>query len=173
MKKIFAIVFLLIIGWMPANANVQADNNIDRKPPYERRMDRQQHEKAFEQRLGLTDEQKTQARALRKEGFEKMKPVMEQIKAKRDEAQSIKQSNMALSDQQVKLIEIDKEVKTLEKQAHEIRMSDMKAFESILTADQKKTLNEMKKEGRENFKRNHPNGRLPMPPSKTNDREND
>ena len=48
----------------------------------------------------------------------------------------------------------------LEKQANQIRKQNMKDFESILTRDQKKILKQMKKEGRENFKR----GQRPCPP---------
>ena len=62
--------------------------------------------------------------------------------------------------QEEKLAVIDKELAKLEKQANQIRKQNMKDFESILTRDQKKILKQMKKEGRENFKR----GQRPCPP---------
>ena len=50
---------------------------------------------------------------------------------------------------------IREELKTLHKQAHELRMKNMKEFESILTKKQKKELAKIKKEGRKNFAKHH------------------
>ncbi len=118
-------------------------------------------EAAFEQKLGLTDEQKEQARELRLQGHQKMRPIMEQLRSKKQEAVMIKRSRMAVQMQEEKLAVIDKEIKDLEKQANEIRKQNMKDFESILTKDQKKILKQMKKEGRKNFEKER---RCPHPP---------
>ncbi len=59
---------------------------------------------------------------------------------------------------------IDEELKVLEKQAREIRQANMKEFESILTRAQKRTLKQMKKEGRKRYHQGHPCMRPPMPP---------
>lgn len=109
----------------------------------------------FEKRLKLTDEQKAQAKEIRKKGHEEMKPVMEQLKAKHQEAETVKLSRISTEMQKEKLAVIDNEIRNLHKQAHELRMKNMKEFESILTAKQKRELEKMKKEGRKKFEKEH------------------
>ena len=46
-------------------------------------------------------------------------------------------------------------MKSLKKQAKDLRIKNMQEFESILTDKQKKTLEKMKKEGKKNFKKHH------------------
>ena len=166
MKKLLVTLLAMFVTFSAANAAEEnAQQNIDKRPPYQHKLppEKLKREHAFDQKLGLTEDQKTQARELRKQGFEKMKPVMEELKAKKQEARTIRKSNMAVKDQSEQLKAIDKDVKKLEKQAREIRKENMKEFEAILTKDQQKTLKEMKAEGRKNFKANHPYGRPPMP----------
>ena len=115
-----------------------------------------QREQAFEKRLGLTEEQKLKAKEIRKNGHEKIKPVIEEIKAKKQEAKMVKMSRIAVEVQEERLAKIDAELKVLEKKANDIRKSNMKEFESILTRQQKRTLKEMKKEGRKKFQAGHP-----------------
>lgn len=74
-----------------------------------------------------------------------MKPVLEEIKAKKQEARMVKMSRIAVQMQEEKLAQIDKELAVLEKKANEIRKQNMKDFEAILTKDQKKILKNMKK----------------------------
>lgn len=172
MKKLFVTLFALIFTFAAANA---ADTNTQTVPEKHPAFNQKAHaehikrERAFDQKLGLTEEQKTQARELRKQGFIKMRPVMEQIKVKKQEAAALRNSDTALKDQSEQLKAIDKDVKKLEKVAREIRKANMKEFEAILTNDQKKILKEMKAEGRKNFKANHPYGRPPMPPREINE----
>ncbi len=111
---------------------------------------------AFERRLELTEVQKLKARQIRQSGHEKLLPVIEQIKSKKQEAEMIRRSRMAVQMQEEKLAVIDKELKVLEKQANDIRKSNMREFESILTRQQKRTLKEMKKEGRRKYHSAHP-----------------
>ena len=125
---------------------------------------RKAHENAFEQQLGLTEVQKLKARELRKSGHEKIKPVMQEIKAKKQEAEMIRNSKLTVEAQEEKLTVIDKDLEVLKKQANEIRKQNMKDFEAILTKDQKKTLKNMKKEGRKNFDKQRKE--LPPPPCK-------
>jgi len=132
-------------------------------PPNKEQMEkvRKVHEAAFEQKLGLTEVQKLKARELRKSGFEKIKPVVEQIKGKKQEAETIRRSKLTVEEQEKRLTVIDKELVELQKQASAIRKQNMKDFESILTKDQKKTLKKMKKDGRAKFEHDR---RLPKPP---------
>lgn len=103
----------------------------------------------FEQRLKLTDEQKAKAKELREQGFEKMKPIMEKIKEKRAEIQTVKQDTTEAG--KAKLEQLQKEIGALKQEAHRLRMENMKAFEGILTKSQLKELQKMKEEGRKKF----------------------
>ena len=122
-----------------------------------------QKEQAFEKRLGLTEEQKLKAKEIRVKGHEKMKPVMEEIKAKKQEAKMVKMSRIAVQVQEERLAVIDADLKKLEKKAHDIRKSNMKEFESILTREQKKILKQMKKEGRKKYQAGHHSQRVVLP----------
>lgn len=123
----------------------------------------------FEKRLNLTDEQKAQAKAIREKGHQEMKPVMEKIKVKRDEIKAIKESEDAVEVKQEKIDKLRTEIRELNKSAHDLRMKNMKEFESILTAKQLKELQKMKEEGRKKFdkefRKKHGDGlRPPFPP---------
>lgn len=120
-------------------------------------------EEAFEKKLGLTEIQKNKAREIRKKGHQQMRPIMEQIKSKKQEAEMIKRSRMAVKMQEEKLAVIDKELATLEKKANSLRKKNMKEFESILTKDQKVILKKMKEEGRQRFEQEHKNRPAPCP----------
>ena len=112
----------------------------------------------------MTDEQKKQAEALRKQGFEKMKPIMDKLHEKHQQLRTLKEQG----DNPEKIEQLKKEVQALKKEAHEIRMQNMKDFESILDKKQLKELNTIKEEGRKKFeqqrKQNMRNGMPPRPP---------
>ncbi len=134
------------------NEGIKNPEGIKNRPSKEEMIKiRKAREAAFEQKLGLTDEQKAKAKELRIKGHEQMKPIMEQIFAKKKEAEMVKRSRIATWAQEEKLAAIDKELQELENQAKSIRKQNMKDFESILTRDQKKILKQMKKEGRQKF----------------------
>ena len=137
-----------------------------RPTPEQMKQIRKAHEQAFEQKLGLTEVQKLKAKELRKAGHEKMKPVMEQIRAKKQEAEAIRNSKLTVQEQEEKLTVIDKDLAELKKQARDIKKQNMKDFEAILTKDQKKTLKNMKKEGRKNFDKHRKELPPPPPPCK-------
>ena len=134
------------------NEGIKNPDNVKTRPSKEEMMKiRKAREAAFEKKLGLTDEQKAKAKEIRLNGHKQMKPVIEQIIAKKKEAEMVKMSRIATWAQEEKLALIDKEIQELEKQANSIRKQNMKDFESILTRDQKKILKQMKKEGRQRF----------------------
>ena len=81
---------------------------------------------------------------------------LDEIKSKKQEAEMVRRSRMAVQMQEEKLAVIDAELKILERKANSIRKSNMKEFESILTRQQKRTLKEMKKEGRQRYHSQHP-----------------
>ena len=155
MKKIFV---LAIFAGLFSISSAYADDIIKSIPNFKKPSTemRQQREAAFEKRLGLTEEQKVKAREIRQNGHAKLKPIIEEIKSKKQEAKMIKMSRMAVQMQEEKLAVIDDELKVLEKKAHDIRKANMKEFESILTRKQKRILKDMKKEGRKKYHAEHP-----------------
>ena len=169
MKKLLILTCVISIIGSAVNAaeNIgNKTNTTDNSQQIEKRVSDatvQRNKKArrndFEQRLKLTETQKLKAQELRKIGHDRMKPIMEQIKGKKQEAKMVRLSKMTVQAQEEKLIEIDKELTMLEKKAQEIRKQNMKDFEAILTREQKQILKNMKKEGRRNFdkeRREHP-----------------
>lgn len=107
----------------------------------------------FEKRLKLTDEQKELAKQIRMKGHEEIKPIMDKIRELKLEKEAVLRSRMATAMQQEKIAEINGKIKELKKQAHELKLKNMKEFEAILTDKQKKELKKMKEEGRKKFEK--------------------
>ena len=166
MKKTIALLFLLCLTLSVNAAEEVKPLNVTKQAEMQARMQEHkvQKEIAFERRLNLTEVQKLKAREIRKNGHEKLKPVLEQIVGKKKEAEMIRRSRMAVQMQEEKLVVIDAELSVLEKKAQSIRKSNMKEFESILTRDQKRILKEMKKEGRKRYHSAHPMYKHPVMP---------
>ena len=154
MKKLFVLLSILCLTTITTQATEQAktDPKQDAKIEAQTKVHR---ENSFERRLGLTEVQKLKARQIRQSGHEKLYPIMVDIKMKKQEAEMIRRSRMAVQMQEEQLAIIDKDLKVLEKKAQAIRKANMKEFESILTWQQKRTLNQMKKEGRKNYRLQH------------------
>lgn len=150
MKKLILLLMVCILTTLTAQAgDVQKckENTFPKqKMTQEQRL---QREAAFDQKLGLTDSQKQQAKAIRMKGHEKIKPLIEQSMAKRKEIRALEKSGD--DNQNEKITQLKTELKTLNKQIQKVRRENMKEFESILTAEQKKILQEMKQEGRKNY----------------------
>lgn len=96
-------------------------------PKFDRKMHKEMGEK-FAKELGLTEEQKAQADKIRKEGREKVKPVMEEMKALREKADQLREENMKefekilTPEQKAKL----EQIKAERKEMHEKRKSERK-----------------------------------------------
>ncbi len=154
MKKVMVLMFALCA----VSSGVYASDNavkpaavVPAQTIQPHRPDMKHRDAAFEKRLGLTEAQKAKARELRLKGHEKLKPVIDELNNKRQEAEMVKLSRIAVWAQEEKLAKLDKEISALEKKADQIRKANMKEFESILTRDQRKILKQMKKEGRQRY----------------------
>ncbi len=162
MKKTLILLTLFSLT-LSANAAEQKleVNKVQKSEVQAKKIDQRMHrDMIFEQRLGLTELQKLKAREIRRNGHENLKPVLDEIKSKKQEAEMVRRSRMAVQMQEEKLTVIDNELKILEKKAQDIRRANMKEFESILTREQKRTLKNMKKEGRKRYHKAHPMFRL-------------
>ena len=163
MKKILVLLLAVYLSSVTVQAKISEDTMKNRSPmpPRMTEQERAQRESAFEQRLGLTEEQKQKSKELRLEGRDKIKPVIEKMKSREAEIEMVKKSKLSQQEQENKLNSLNADLKTLRKQAHDIRVENMKSFEEILTPEQKQTLKEMKQEGRQEFnKQRH----MPPPP---------
>ena len=157
MKRILTMMCVIAMSITAVNATETAKTPNQTGVVQQRMMEKRiQRDNAFERRLELTEVQKLKARQIRQSGHEKLMPVFEQIKAKKQEAEMIRRSRMAVQMQEEKLSVIDSELRVLEKKANDIRKANMKEFESILTKQQKKILKQMKKEGRQRYHSAHP-----------------
>lgn len=164
MKKILVLLLAVYLSSVTVQAKIPEDT-MKNRPPMPPRMteqERAQRESAFEQRLGLTEEQKQKSKELRLEGRDKIKPVIEKMKSREAEIEMVKKSKLSQQEQENKLNSLNADLKSLRKQAHDIRVENMKSFEEILTPEQKQTLKEMKQEGRQEFNKRH------MPPPGVN-----
>ena len=156
MKKLLIILSIVFLSASVVNATENVQANIDKNFKQPQKIVRHHQNNAFEERLKLTDEQKIKIKEQRTKSFEKIKPIMNQIKQKKKEVAEIKNSDMANDVKEEKLNKLDSEIKDLSKQARSIRKQNMKDFESILTKEQKETLKTMKKNGRNNYYKKHP-----------------
>ncbi len=124
-----------------------------KKPPMQKQyMEKRKQE--FEKRLNLTDEQKLKAKKIQEKGREEMKPVMQQIRLKREEIRKIENSFNTDADKKALIEPLRNDVRELNKKAHQMRVQNMKEFEGILTQKQLKELEKMKQEGRKKFEKN-------------------
>lgn len=142
-----------------AEQPVQTPESMPVKPVCgcpQQRMQRPPFDKAqFDKRMKLTDEQRENARLIREKGHEQMRPIMDGLKIKHEEIEAIRKSKLSSEAQEEQINHLRKEVQELNKQANDLRMENMKEFESILTKKQKKELKKMKKEGRKAFEKLH------------------
>ena len=79
MKKVLILALVSIVSLSMVNAT-EITKPLKQQPQQNVNM-KMQREKAFEKRLGLTDDQKVKAREIRAKGHEKLKPVKEEINA--------------------------------------------------------------------------------------------
>lgn len=113
------------------------------------------HEKriaGFNKALGLTEAQTEQAKKLRLKGHDEMRPVMEKKRAKFEEMKKIiDNDNLSVKTQEKKVEALKKDIHELDLRAKQIRRDNEKAFEAILTPEQKAKYLEIKAEGRKHY----------------------
>ena len=163
MKKVLLslLVFsFLVTGSAYAETNYQLKNNEKSSVTKPNKQEMQKRRESFEKRLNLTEEQVKLAKTQRENTREKMYPLMLQLKQKYSELSLLPKENLIEELKIEKEKNIKKDIKDLEKQIHELKVQNMRDFESILTAKQRKELIRMKQEGRKNFAKHH----RPKPP---------
>ena len=131
-------------------------------PPKDFHKDKNKHKAEFEKRLNLTEAQKAKIEKNRQADMKKLKPIKDQIRAKKEaKHEIIKKYEETNPD----LIKLNKEIKALKEQEHKIKEANRKSFESILTKEQKAELEKMKAE-HQKFEKHPPKFDRPMPQKK-------
>ncbi len=116
-------------------------------PKYRTKADMEAKKAEFEKRLNLSEEQKNKIEQNRIKDREKIKPIIEEMKAKHKELRSIKEDEtLSLEQKQKKIDKIGKDLKALRVKADNCRKENMKEFESILTKEQKNEFGKIKSE---------------------------
>ena len=173
MKKLLTTMFcvsMLTCAIQTANAVPAKDwqqtpkSTMDiMQPPENEQFERQHPVFKLEDELKLNDTQKAKAKANRIQGRKEMKPIIDQIRAKREEILDIMDSDLTQEQQQEKIKPILEDLKVLHKKANKLREKNMEEFEKILSKSQKAKFEELK--------RRHPvtgckhcTGRAPLPP---------
>ena len=87
MKKILVLLLAVYLSSVATQAKIPEDciKNRHPLPPRMTEQERTQRENAFDQRLGLTEEQKQKSKEIRLEGRDKIKPVIDKIKSRESE----------------------------------------------------------------------------------------
>lgn len=101
----------------------------------------------FEKRLNLTDEQKKKIAENKAKDKEKIKPIMDSLKQKKEELNKVYEDTTISEEEKAqKISELRKDIKNLKAQKVEIYKANMKNFESILTDKQKAEFAKIKAE---------------------------
>ena len=103
----------------------------------------------FEKRLNLTDAQKAKVEKQREKDKAKMEPIRKQIREKQKAKFEIIKK---YEEKDADLIKLNNEIKVLKDKEHKIMEENRKAFESILTKEQKAELEKIKAEHDKKFK---------------------
>ena len=101
----------------------------------------------FEKRLNLSNEQKKQIEENRVKDRKLMKPVFEEMKAKRHAMKMVDfDATLTPEEKQAKKEELQTQMKGLKEKADSVREANMKNFESLLTEKQKKEFSKIQEE---------------------------
>lgn len=165
MKKILTTAFCASVlllgtqGLMEAKADVNTAsknaktttatkilNEQGQKPNFDKRPPRKPPMFNLEEELNLTDAQKAKAKANRIKGRKEMKPIMDEIRAKKEAVLDVMDSDLSQEEQQLKIKDLQNDIKKLHEKANAVRKNNMNEFEKILTKEQKAKFEKMKKE---------------------------
>ena len=159
MKKFLSILSIMIFPLI-ANA-MPIENGENFKHPELCERPKCPHQVDMKQRLNLTEEQKIQAKNLRLNSQEKIKPLSDELKAKQS-----KKMLLVSQDGDEKEIQIlAEDIKRLKHQIHAIIVQNEREFVQILTPEQKTEFSKMRAEGKReihNKRFNHWNVPKPM-----------
>src|SRR5574344_450413 len=152
MKKLLSTLLgLAVICAGSTTFAKECDRNCDfpPPPPGHGKMQKPPHEK-LDEKLKLTETQKSLLKKNRIASRQKLKPILQQMFDKREAIMDIRDSELSQAEQDKKIAPLKNDMKTLKQKADAIRKADMEYFESILTTEQKTEFDKIKKEHEKN-----------------------
>lgn len=143
-------------------ATPSGDGGFGPPPPWCKAKDmkkmKQCHDKRkaeFEKRLKLTPEQKKLHDQNKMAARKEIKPIYDEIKAKRAKIMEICACNLPQAEKDKQTCCLKEEIRALKTKADLIRQNNMKAFEASLSSAQKKELEKMKNERKNEMEKFH------------------
>ena len=164
MKKTLTTIFCLSLMAIGAQSVMAADSNTNYTTTNPTAVEKKAPPKFgpggmhkppmpnLDEELNLTEAQKQQARQNRINGRKEMKPIMDEIRSKKESVLDIMDSDLSDEKKQEQLKTIQAEIKALHKKANTVREKNMKAFEKILTKEQKAKFEQIKQKHMPNQK---------------------
>lgn len=138
--------FLMILGLMsaislgafaaPDSKNCKDDKSFCSPVFNKTKEDYMSKKRSLEDDLKLTQKQRTQLKAIRVEKARELEPLRKQMEAKRQEIKMIKLSRIAPRMQEEKIMQVEKDIATINKKILSVKQAKQKEFEKILTKDQ-------------------------------------
>lgn len=123
----------------------QRPPQFDKMRPSKAEMEAKKAE--IDKRLNLTEAQKKEIENYKAKDREKIKPVMKKMHENREAIWKVKHNpNLSEKDKEKQLKQLRKEKQSLKQTADKYRQENMKNFESVLNADQKKEFEKIKAE---------------------------
>lgn len=114
-------------------------------PKYKHNMELKKAE--FEKRLNLTEEQKKKIEENRQKDHEKVKPIFEELQAKKKELRDLRINNdLSQKEKDKKAAKLKKEIRKDKETLKKYHEENMKNFEAVLTKDQKAEFAKIKAE---------------------------
>ena len=155
MKKLLATTFCLSVMIMGTNLAMASETNttysttnqkVERKAPpnFEHGKKSKKMMPNLEEQLNLSEAQKQQARQNRIQGRKEMKPIMDEIRAKKEAIMDVFDSELSDDKKQEQIKALQSELKDLHKKANTLREKNMQNFEKILTKEQKTKFEQIK-----------------------------
>lgn len=119
--------------------------HVKKHPPTKAEMEAKKAE--FEKRLNLTEKQKEQIEKNKQKDKEKMKPIFDEMKSKKEQMREINNNDSLSESEKVKKsAQLEKDLIDLRVKADELRRENMKNFENILTKEQLEEFSKIKEE---------------------------
>lgn len=108
----------------------------------------------IDKRLNLSDKQKKQIEENRIKDIEKVKPIFDEMKAKKHEMRMLNfDTNLNAEQKEAKKVELQSQIDDLKAKADVYRQENMKNFESILTSKQKKEFSKIREEQKQEMEK--------------------
>lgn len=128
--------------------------NFGMRPPFHSKEEMEAKKAEIDKRLNLTEEQKAQIEKNKEKDRNKIKPVIEKIRADRKELHEIyTNETLTRAEKDKKAAKVKKDLSKQKNLADKYRKENIKNFESVLTPEQKTEFAKIKQEQKEEMEK--------------------